>query len=116
MMSVKVTDNTPRVELEMNQRFSLFVRTMLDEIHHHSRPVTPKKYGNLRDDVVKTTRGTKGKIVWDKVYAAVQERGMIKGRPIRNYTTAGTGPKYAEKGVRKAILRAGDTLRKVKLT
>lgn len=35
----------------------------------------------------------------DKVYAAVQEKGMIKGSPIRNYTTSGTSSGFFKRAI-----------------
>lgn len=110
-----IVDNTPRVQLEFNQRIGLFLRQMEDTVHKASRPITPKDKGNLRDDVLKKVNGKKGTIEWRKVYAAVQERGMIGGSKIRNYTTPGTGANYAEKGVKTGIRKTSEVAKKVRL-
>lgn len=110
MASAKVTDNTQQVALNLRQRAALFVRFMADEIVRSAEPKTPKKTGRLRRDVIKQALGNKAKIVWGKRYAAIQET-----KQFRNYTTPGTGPKYAEKGVKEGISRAGNVMRKVGL-
>lgn len=102
-MSVKVTDYTASVLLNNNQDASLFIRLMLDEIHKMAKPITPRDKGNLRKDVLKVTNGKRGSITWPQQYAAAQEVGKTRGRPIVNYTTAGTGKEYASRAVEKAL-------------
>lgn len=114
-MSVRVTDYSPKVLLEINQKSSLFIRQMMDEIDRIANPITPKERGNLRGDILKRALGSKGVMEWRKVYAAPQERGVIRGTPIRNYTTPGTGPHYAERAVRAGVLRTKMVARKVGL-
>lgn len=97
-MAYKVKSNTPEVTANVKNRAGLAVRFMLDDIQRESEPFTPKRLGNLRADVVKSVRGTQGSIVWAKKYAARQEKNRFK-----NYTTPGTGPKYAENAVRMVV-------------
>lgn len=115
-MSVRVTDNSPHVKLTMNQRASVFVRLMMDEAHRQSVPITPKKSGRLRSDVLKRAQGKRGVMEWRKGYAGPQERGIVGGRyPVRNYTTAGTGPKFAQKGVLKGVNRTQQIAKRARL-
>lgn len=95
---MKISDYTPKVQSDISQRGSLFLRFMTDEVLKISTPVTPKDKGNLRRDVLKQVLGLSGKIAWQKNYAAFQE-----DRQYRNYTTPGTGPHFAEDSVKKAI-------------
>lgn len=114
-MSVKVTDNTPIIQANMRVRSSLFLRFLMDDVESYSTPITPKKEGRLRESILKRVLGLHGTMRWQKVYAAPQERGTIKGRPIRNYTTPGTGPDYALRGVQKAVIGAEKSMRKAGL-
>ena len=94
----KVTDNTNNLINQLSQKASIFLRFMSDEIIKISTPVTPKKSGRLRMDVVKQVLGLKGKVVWGKKYGVYQESKQFK-----NYTTAGTGPHFAQKGAEGGI-------------
>lgn len=91
---------------------NLFLRYFLDDIEKYSDPITPKKEGFLRRSTIKSVLGLNARIKWVKEYAAAQEAGQTRGRPIRFYTTSGTGPKYAKKGVQKAMIHVKDTMRK----
>jgi hypothetical protein len=95
-MSVKVQDFSPQVISTMKQRGSLFLRMMSENMVTSANPVTPKKTGRLRMDVIKQVLGLKGEIRWGKNYAAIREKVEA-----RNYTTPGTHAHYAEEGVRK---------------
>ena len=97
-MSVTVTDNTPVVKSSIQQKASIFLRFMADEMINISTPRTPKKTGRLRMDVVKQVLGLKGKIMWGKKYGIYQETKLFK-----NYTTPGTSYKFAETGANKSI-------------
>lgn len=118
-MSVKIKDNTPKIQLEMNQKVNLFCRLILDVVEQYSDPLTPKKEGKLRQSTLKTVSGNqfiqRGTIVWDKEYAAAQEVGTTRGFEIRNYTTSGTGKGYATRGAQRAVMLAGSVMRKVGL-
>lgn len=94
----KVTDNTNNVINELTQKASIFLRLMADEIVNISTPITPKKSGRLRMDVVKQVLGLKGKIIWGKNYGVYQEEKQFK-----NYTTPGTGPHFAQKGAEGGV-------------
>lgn len=95
-----IKDNSASVKQTVNQRGSLFLRAMAETIVMLSTQKTPKKTGRLRMDVVKSVSGLKGKIVWGKNYAIYQEKKQFK-----NYTTPGTGPHYAENGVKAGVGR-----------
>lgn len=73
----------------------------LDDMDRIAKPNTPHDKGNLSRDVLKTVGNGKGKIQWRKVYAQVQERGVIRGSKIRHYTTPGTGPHFAENAAKE---------------
>ncbi len=95
-MSVRYTDNTATIISNTVKGANLAVRFMLDDIDKLAYPITPKREGNLRRDIVKSVLGTKGTIMWGKRYAIYQE-----SKQYANYTTPGTGPHYAEKSVKK---------------
>lgn len=99
-MGVTITDYSSRVKEITQQKASLFLRTMCDEIITISTPKTPKKTGRLRMDILRQVLGLKGKVQWGKGYAARQETTQF-----RNYTTKGTGPHYAEGGVTEGVNR-----------
>lgn len=94
----KVTDNTNNIINSLTQKASVFLRLMSDEIIKISTPITPKKSGRLRMDVVKQVLGLKGKIIWGKKYGVYQEENQFK-----NYTTPGTGPHFAQKGAEGGV-------------
>lgn len=94
----KVTDNTNNIINQLSQKASIFLRLMADEIINISTPITPKKSGRLRMDVVKQVLGLKGKVIWGKNYGVYQETKQFK-----NYTTSGTGPHFAQKGAEGGI-------------
>lgn len=98
MPSAKVTDNTGAVKNQLLVKSNIFLRLMGDSIGKIADPNTPKKTGRLRMDRVVQVLGTHGKIVWGKDYAARMEQVQFK-----NYTTAGTGPHYAEDAIEKAV-------------
>jgi hypothetical protein len=115
MARLIIEDYTPAVKQEIEQKASIFLRLMADEIVKISEPLTPMsgknnkvkrsikgQRGSLRRNVVKRVNGLKGRITWEMNYAAAQEAGTTRGYPIKNYTTPGTGSKFAERGVEKA--------------
>jgi hypothetical protein len=109
-MSVKVISNTVRITTDTALGANLALRFMVDDIDRTARPKTPKKDGFLRDGVFKTVQGLKGKIVWNKEYAAAQESTQFV-----NYTTPGTGPHYAENAVKEILKNPDKYFRKAKL-
>lgn len=113
-MSYKMEDNTTRIISETNQKESLAIRFMLDGVHKNATPNTPKKTGDLRRNVTKEVRGTRGRIKWEQNYAAPQEAGVITIRKsggvvppgtyvFRNYTTPGTGKRFARNAIEKVV-------------
>lgn len=98
MAGVKVKHFSDEFLKNKTVQGSIFLRMMADHIVKKSEPGTPKKTGRLRMDVLRQVLGLKGKIVWRKDYAAKMEQFVF-----RNYTTPGTGPRYAENGVKMAI-------------
>lgn len=95
-MSFKITDNTATIKAATQQKGSIFLRFMTDAMVSTAEPNTPKKTGRLRMDVVKQVLGLKGKVVWGKNYGRWQET-----KQFTNYTTPGTGPKFAENAAKK---------------
>lgn len=114
-MSVKITDNTASALIDIDRKVSLAIRYMLERVDATAEPKTPRKFGNLRRDVIKQVLGKTGTIAWPKKYAAAQEAGVIRGSKIRNYTTAGTGPHYAENAVKAVVASSEQDFRKAKL-
>jgi hypothetical protein len=118
-VSVKVTSNISKIELDVGTKSNLFVRFLLDEVEKISDPITPKKEGPLRQGTLKLVSGNqyirRGTIIWLKEYAAAQEVGTTRGHPIKRYTTPGTGKAYALRGAQGAVLTAGTIMRKAGL-
>lgn len=114
-MSVKITDNSAQLISERNNKVELALRFATEAVYREAEPHTPKKYGNLRANVIRSVVGLRGKIIWDKEYAIPQEAGITHGSKMRNYSTPGTGPHFARNAVVK-IDRDRDTyLRKAGL-
>ena len=109
----KYTDHTDTIRGNTKQRASTFLRLVCEEVVNISRPKTPRDKGNLYQDVLKQVLGLKGKIEWRKVYAEYQERGSRRdgSRPVRNYTTPGTGPHFAQNAVEKVVVNVGSQLK-----
>lgn len=107
-MGVKVTDNTDSILGMTQQRASIFLRIIAEQVVDISRPGTPRDKGNLRQDVLKTVNGLKGQIEWRKGYAQYQERGKRAdgSHVVKNYTTPGTGPHFAENAVTEVISKS----------
>jgi hypothetical protein len=97
MMSINIKDNTPQVIANTEQKASIFLRLMAEDIVATATPNTPKDTGRLRMDVVKQVLGLKGKVVWGKKYAIFQEV-----KQYQRYTTPGTGSKFAENAAKQA--------------
>lgn len=102
-MSVRIEDNTVTITQKITKNCGIGLRKMLDDIHRASIPVTPKKTGDLRNRVKKQVLGLKSAISWEVNYAKYQEKKQFK-----NYTTPGTGPKFAERAVRRVVNKAND--------
>lgn len=100
-MSVRIQDNTPRLINAQSRSINTALRRIADAIVEESTRKTPKEFGFLRRNVLKQVLGHRGKVVWQQRYAAIQEV-----KQFRNYTTAGTGPHFAENAV-KAVARRG---------
>lgn len=113
-MSVKITDNTPRLLTNSQRVANLAVRFAADDVLKFARKKTPYSGsiksqggksltggGHLRDDTVIKVNGGKARIKWGAHYAAIQEDGVTWGKKIKNYTTPGTGAHYAENAIDK---------------
>jgi hypothetical protein len=103
---VRITNNTASFESDVTQKSNLFLRLFAEQVVREAEPNTPKKTGDLRNRVVKSVLGLKGKIQWQTNYAIYQEKKKFK-----NYTTAGTGPNFARNAV-EAVASKADTIMK----
>ena len=109
-MSVTITDHSVSIEQDLTVKASVFLRAMADVIVDISTPKTPKDSGRLRADVLRQVLGLNGKLKWMKKYAGIQEV-----KQFRNYTTAGTGPHYAENAVKEGVRRTNTVAKKAGL-
>lgn len=109
-MSAKIKDNTAKVILEVQRNSSLAIRYMLDDIHSLAEPVTPKKAGMLRNNVLKTVNGLRGTIKWGQKYA-----NILETKKFINYTTSGTGPNFARKSVTAVAKSPQGAMKKARL-
>lgn len=109
-MSVTYTSHVGKIKGDTQQKTSIFLRFAAEQVVDDSLPRTPKKMGNLRQDILRQILGLKGKIVWGKNYAAFQETKQFK-----NYTTPGTGPRFAEDAINGIGDKTADIARKAGL-
>lgn len=103
-------DYSQSVVALMENRIVLCNQSIIDQIYQTSLPNTPYRRGDLRSNVRKTAAGHDGVITWQVDYAAYQERGSNPdgSRPVRNYTTPGTGPWYAKNAVATEVKKIGE--------
>ena len=113
-MSVKITDNHPKIQASTSQAVNLALRFMVDAIDKQAFRKTPKDQGELRKNILKNVSGHSAFIKWKSEYAAYQERGYTSG-PVRRYTTPGTGPHFAENAVDKVTSQANVYLKKARV-
>jgi hypothetical protein len=97
-MSVKVTDNSNKINQQTAQNASVALRLIASAIVQEATPKTPRQFGDLRNRILKQVLGLTGKIVWQMPYAGIQE-----SKKFRNYTTPGTGPHFAQNAVTKIV-------------
>lgn len=97
-MSVSSTDQTASFLSDIERKFNVALRLMLDAIDRLSEPRTPKRLGDLRNNKLKQVLGLSATIQWRQQYAADQEDVQHQ-----NYSTPGTGPHYAEDGVKQVV-------------
>lgn len=134
-MSVTVVNDLPTFKAKVNAAVPVALRLMLDVVDLAADPFTPRDTGNLRNNKLKQVLGNHATIAWLQRYAGAQEAGHMtvhRARPVRlrdgswitlkpgvhtfkNYTTKGTGPGYATKGVKAAVVGAGAVFRKAGL-
>lgn len=89
------------------------VDELADRVHGEAVQLAPLETGRLRESArVDTERddenGYRREVSFNTPYAAVQheggwETGPLAGHRIRRYTTPGTGPKYLEAPLKRAI-------------
>lgn len=112
-MAVGVRNNTAKLKTKIENNTAVMVRLMLRDIHAKAEPNTPMKTGSLRAQVREQALGNTGYIEWRAEYATYQEDGS-KGKPW-NYTTAGTGPHFAENAVNEVVANLDEYARKSNL-
>lgn len=100
-MRVRYKSRAAVVRAKVRTVGQLAIRQVMDDVHSAASPHTPYRLGQLRSRVRKALVGPMhGRMVWDSHYAEFQERGFTTG-PVRNYTTGGTGPHFAENAVKE---------------
>lgn len=109
-MSVRVTDYTSQIINDVEIKSNAFLRVFAEDVVKEAESVTPKRLGDLRNNVLKEILGLKGKIKWIKDYAVYQETKQYK-----NYTTPGTGPHFAEDTIKKMVDKTREIAGKVGL-
>lgn len=115
MSKVQVTNNTERFISDTGMKLNAGMRFIGELAVEKAEPLTPRRKGDLRRNVkvrMDTTR-PRVTLTWTKEYAAAQEVGTVRGRPIKKYNTAGTGKGYARKGVQQAIKQAPSIMKRV---
>jgi hypothetical protein len=105
-MSVSYTDNTVFIQAQQRQTAAIGLRLLMSEIARFSEPKTPRRYGSLRRNKTIQVLGLTAALRWNVKYAAKQE-----STKYRHYTTAGTGPHFAENAVRKGVGQARSIFR-----
>lgn len=113
----KIDDFTPGISSQTKQRASIFLRMAADKIVDTARPNTPKRDNYLNKDVLTRVTGLHGEVEWRKEYASYQEAGQRRdgSRKVKNYTTPGTGPHFAENAVKEVVANSGGILRASRL-
>lgn len=102
-------DYSQSVKAVFENRIILNNQKIVDQIHLTSLINTPFRTGALRNTVQKYSNGHDAFITWSMNYAAYQERGSNPdgSRPVRHYTTPGTGPWYARGAVETEMKKLG---------
>jgi hypothetical protein len=109
-MSVKYTDNTKKFTADVKAKIPIALRLILDAVDEKASPHTPKDLGDLKKNKLKQVLGMHATIVWKQQYAAIQEE-----KQFSNYTTAGTGPHYAENAVKEVVAHSAQYFKKAGL-
>lgn len=104
-MRVKVTDNSAKLIEIVRRKQSIGLRRVANQIVKSSRPKTPRRTGDLRDDTLIQVLGLRARIQWGKSYASLQEHTQFS-----HYTTPGTGPHFAENAVNEAVEKGAGLL------
>lgn len=97
-MTVSFTSNASNVNRDVNIAAALAVRNMLESVRTESEPITPKRIGDLRKNIIISMNNTTGSITWHQDYSLYVEKKRFK-----NYTTPGTGPHFAERSVNAVV-------------
>lgn len=118
MIPFKFQNNAPYIKAMMENRVFLFGQYLASETKKRALLITPTKYGNLHSQISIRSHGIATSITWMMPYAAYQERGMRADgtHVIKNYTTPGTGPHFAQQSVSEIKSRYGDVWQRVQLS
>ena len=107
-MSVSYISRTLELKNDIENRKSLMLRFMIEDIYAKATPKTPLRSNGLRTSVLRNVLGNVGTIEWRVPYASVQEKGYRKTKTgkiveFQHYTTPGTGAHYAENAVKEVM-------------
>ena len=102
-------------EQQIENACSLAIRMLMEDVHTHSTPITPKRPapvgGTLRTSVSKQmVSPLVGVMKWHAPYAEYQERGYTTG-PVVHYSTPGTHAGFVEESVNQALPKFPQYLR-----
>lgn len=92
------------VQTKTELGMEMAIRLALEDIRRTAAPMTPRKTGELRSSAV--IRQSEGVVNWTADHAEILEK-----KQFANYTTAGTGPHFAERAVRQVTQRFDQHLR-----
>ena len=108
-----VIDKLPRFSFDVARVMDMGFGELAKDILITARAITPFDKGQLRSDS-DTFRESqlKWRVRYHKEYALAQEKGVVNGHRVRNYTTAGTGSKYLKTAGDKVMQNAVNTLKK----
>lgn len=110
-MSIQMKIKLDQSFTQVQNACQIAIRTMMEDVHTLSTPITPYKTGNLRTSVSKQMPSpTVGIMRWHVPYAEYQERGFTTG-PVRNYTTPGTQAHFVEESVQTVMSKLPQYLR-----
>lgn len=117
MALFKFEDNSKYIMALMQNRKFLFGQYMASDIKRRAISITPNKYGNLHTQIYVKGYGETTSITWRMPYAAYQERGMRADgtHVVRNYTTPGTGPHFAQQSVHETLTEFGDLWKRTQI-
>lgn len=84
--------------------------------HTNVAKITPMKTGRLRRSIRSRFEGNRVEVRWGVNYAIPQNQGGHGNVRYRNYTTPGTGPKFANIAFKKTNEEIAQIVREIGLT